>query len=476
MQPSIHEYCCIPSVAAPAEPSEEEIEPWTPGTCKDAGGEWSEDKNKCCTPPADIDLQVPLPGLERANLPTYLEHVFKYSINIAGIIVTVVIMYGGILYLTAGGNPGAIQNAKSYISSAIFGLILVFGSYTLFQTINPKLLDFQMPVCIEMIKKIEFELSELELHGGDTDGPLSPEVKFNSSSLVKVLQRKGYTSEEIRKRLEASGLGITPEQISGKDSYVNFFNPFKKMKNNMRNLISSSFINPFYSALASIYTIPSAKTARAASASPLTNTEKREAVVEEARKFHHNVMYALGGKGKPYTAPYEGAYEAKDVCGVGPSRDNCCKTTQATYDCSGFVAAIYQRALGNDRLAGKCTADIFDSSLYLNNLWQEIEKVEDLVPGDLVGWGKAGKIGHVLMVYEGKGRNARLIHSHGPTCRQVKNKKTGKYIKIVQLPEKPKNKQCYGSPGNVSITTIPCVEKLITPGYTLEFRRIIPYP
>ena len=117
--------------------------------------------------PISTTLQVFIPGIGgEVTLPTYLASIFKYSVSIAGIIATVVIMYGGILYLTAGGNPGAIQNAKSYISSAIFGLILVFGSYTLFQTINPKLVEFQMPVCIEMIKGIKWQLEVIKAVGG----------------------------------------------------------------------------------------------------------------------------------------------------------------------------------------------------------------------------------------------------------------------------------------------------------------------
>jgi hypothetical protein len=55
------------------------------------------------------------------------------------------IMLGGLLYLTAGGSPERVSNAKSYISNALIGLILALTSYFLLQTVNPALLNLRFP-------------------------------------------------------------------------------------------------------------------------------------------------------------------------------------------------------------------------------------------------------------------------------------------------------------------------------------------
>lgn len=55
------------------------------------------------------------------------------------------ILWGGIVYLTAGGTPERIKSAKDYISNALVGLVLLFTSYLLLQTLNPDLVKLQMP-------------------------------------------------------------------------------------------------------------------------------------------------------------------------------------------------------------------------------------------------------------------------------------------------------------------------------------------
>jgi hypothetical protein len=70
---------------------------------------------------------------------------YTYVVSIGGILATVMIIFGGIVYLTAGGNPGRIGEAKEYIGNALIGLVLLFTSYLLLQTLNPDLVKLSMP-------------------------------------------------------------------------------------------------------------------------------------------------------------------------------------------------------------------------------------------------------------------------------------------------------------------------------------------
>ena len=85
-----------------------------------------------------IELGVSIPGRGKyvTDVADYIIAIYKFGAGVAGMVAVVVIMWGGILWLTAGGKSEAIQSAKSYISSALLGLVLVFGSYMLMHSIK----------------------------------------------------------------------------------------------------------------------------------------------------------------------------------------------------------------------------------------------------------------------------------------------------------------------------------------------------
>ncbi|MFH1823010.1 MAG: pilin, partial [Patescibacteria group bacterium] len=103
--------------------------------------------------PQDDDIkfkpQVDIPGYivvqpdgSTAAIGEYIKAIYKYAVGVVGILAAVVLMFGGVLWLTAGGNPERIGNAKSWISASLTGLILAFLSYAILATINPALVNF----------------------------------------------------------------------------------------------------------------------------------------------------------------------------------------------------------------------------------------------------------------------------------------------------------------------------------------------
>ncbi|NTW22289.1 hypothetical protein HGA34_01940 [Candidatus Falkowbacteria bacterium] len=73
----------------------------------------------------------------------YIKTFFKYLSGVAGILATVFMMIGGVVWLTAGGSPDKISSAKTYITSSITGLLLAFGAYILLATINTDLVNLR---------------------------------------------------------------------------------------------------------------------------------------------------------------------------------------------------------------------------------------------------------------------------------------------------------------------------------------------
>lgn len=89
-------------------------------------------------------LLEPLPGTETApgtsvGLSGYFEAVFAFGISIAGIFAVLMIVIGGIQYITAYGNPSQAENAKNRIWQALIGLLLVVSAWLILYTINPDL-------------------------------------------------------------------------------------------------------------------------------------------------------------------------------------------------------------------------------------------------------------------------------------------------------------------------------------------------
>jgi hypothetical protein len=67
--------------------------------------------------------------------------VIKLLMTFLGIIATVIILLGGFKWMTANGNDEAITKAKSTMTQAIIGLVIVLSAYALWAFISSTLLS-----------------------------------------------------------------------------------------------------------------------------------------------------------------------------------------------------------------------------------------------------------------------------------------------------------------------------------------------
>ncbi len=81
---------------------------------------------------------VPVKG---TTLGEWVSAVYMFLAGAMAIIATMMVMWGGIQWLTASGNAAHVNDAKETIYSAILALLLTFGSYLLLRTINPRLVE-----------------------------------------------------------------------------------------------------------------------------------------------------------------------------------------------------------------------------------------------------------------------------------------------------------------------------------------------
>jgi hypothetical protein len=114
--------------------------------------------------PIDFQPQVSIPGSIFSNtaptsggtydpntkkthsalLAQYIKAFYDYGLAIVGILAAIVLMGGGVLWLTSAGNDSKITQAKELIFGSIIGAIILFGSYIILNTINPDLLELKV--------------------------------------------------------------------------------------------------------------------------------------------------------------------------------------------------------------------------------------------------------------------------------------------------------------------------------------------
>jgi|GEM_PF-2435567 len=86
---------------------------------------------------------IKFPGLferepqDEQLLGKYIRAVFVYMVYTIGILSVVMLIFGGIKWVAAAGNPGQINDAKDVITNSIIGLIIGLTSVLLLNVINP---------------------------------------------------------------------------------------------------------------------------------------------------------------------------------------------------------------------------------------------------------------------------------------------------------------------------------------------------
>jgi len=80
-------------------------------------------------------LQINIPTVSFSTkgkwIGEYIKGIYEYSVAVVGILAALVLMFAGLLWLTAGGNASKVDEAKKWIMAAISGLVLMLASYTL---------------------------------------------------------------------------------------------------------------------------------------------------------------------------------------------------------------------------------------------------------------------------------------------------------------------------------------------------------
>ena len=107
-----------------------------------------------------IGTNCPSVTNDNVAIQGYLVRLYSFGLGISGILAVGMIIVGAIYRSISGGSPDKISEGNDMIKSAIWGLLLLFGSYLILQTINPVLVDLRTPDAPDAT------LKTLQLSGG----------------------------------------------------------------------------------------------------------------------------------------------------------------------------------------------------------------------------------------------------------------------------------------------------------------------
>ncbi|MFA5131491.1 MAG: pilin [Patescibacteria group bacterium] len=88
-------------------------------------------------------------------LARYIKAFYNYGLAAAGILAALILMGGGVLWLTSGGDAGKVGQAKELITGSIVGVVILVCAWVILNTINPNLVNLQ-PIETTVVKKIAY--------------------------------------------------------------------------------------------------------------------------------------------------------------------------------------------------------------------------------------------------------------------------------------------------------------------------------
>lgn len=135
------------------------------------------DNSNCEEGKGEYCLLAPLPdpsaegGLRTKTdtsfqLGDYINLMLKVIIGIAGVLAVVMIVIGGIQYMSTDAFSGK-EEGKSRITNALLGLVLLVGSFMILNTINPNLVNFNLKIDSVYLKVTDADASVAPTLMGD---------------------------------------------------------------------------------------------------------------------------------------------------------------------------------------------------------------------------------------------------------------------------------------------------------------------
>ncbi len=99
----------------------------------------------CYSPSIGVNLNIPVLGHTTVmGFHEYLALAYRFLLPAMSLIAVVMIMVGGLEYVVAGGSSKRIDKAKTRITNALIGLVLLMSAYTIVSLLDPRLVNLSV--------------------------------------------------------------------------------------------------------------------------------------------------------------------------------------------------------------------------------------------------------------------------------------------------------------------------------------------
>ena len=87
-------------------------------------------------PDFNIDVPGPYIGLQNLRPSQYATTIVNLLLGAAGVLSFIFLLWGGLQWITAGGDKDAIEKARRKILQSLIGLAIVFSAYAIMYIIR----------------------------------------------------------------------------------------------------------------------------------------------------------------------------------------------------------------------------------------------------------------------------------------------------------------------------------------------------
>lgn len=95
------------------------------------------------------------------DIQTYIKRLYQFAVGISGVVAVGMIVYGAIIIIVKSENVVEKSEGKEIIQDALWGVLLLFASYILLNTINPELVKLKGPAADKLKPPQNSQLTQL---------------------------------------------------------------------------------------------------------------------------------------------------------------------------------------------------------------------------------------------------------------------------------------------------------------------------
>jgi hypothetical protein len=93
-----------------------------------------------------VTISTSIPGVTATSSPSeFVAGFYRFSLMIGGVLAFAAIVFGGVKYTFAAGNPSGQSEGKEWVKGALYGLGLLVGAYLILNVLNPDIVSLKIP-------------------------------------------------------------------------------------------------------------------------------------------------------------------------------------------------------------------------------------------------------------------------------------------------------------------------------------------